>query len=355
MLHLKLIPANVMALRNKQWECHAHANLILWETMSAIMSLNFLFCFVGSDYASERLYCKYTSPINIMTMICSLTSVAAVGFNRFVLLCMSKSIYNKLTKRSSLVITIAAIWIWSFLITLPPMVGYGEFGYHVKFHTCFFPAYDEKSWMYGTIFCCVLGVFPPVASSCFFYGKILLKLRENRANLMKHYRPKKTLPTQEMTSSSSGESNEQEASTEKESLDPAEENSTTSNNTTSQGNKKNRSNALLLRQNAHQRRSTLMLVTIFVIIVVCWLPISVSFILDRKNTLPSTVYVCFVVLTWLNSCINIFIYAGMNLQFRKGYFDILCKPFKRSSVPLTTSSNLASDIRVSFDNSITKQ
>jgi len=259
-------------------------------------------------------------------MICALTSVSAVGFNRFMILCTRKSIYQRLEQKSAVAISILLIWLWSFCIVIPPMAGYGEFGYHEKFHTCFFRAYHEESWIYGTVFCCVLGVFPPVLASTFFYAKIFLKLNEIKRNLMRHAK-KSRVPTR------------------KDSLDP---------NTTSDvkievtppeetekscETKEGKKSAQLLRQNRRQYKQAVMLVVIFIVIVACWLPISVSFIMDKENRLPSLVYVVFVMLAWANSTVNVFIYAGMNLQFRKAYHRMLVQPFKRHLSQWDTTLN----------------
>ncbi|XP_067950337.1 G-protein coupled receptor moody-like [Watersipora subatra] len=297
--------------------------------------------FKGGNDIVSRDYCKYTSPINIMTMICALNSVAAVGFNRFLLLCKSKSLYQSFTRRSSIVLSLAFIWLWSFCIVLPPMFGYGEFGYHTKFRTCFFKANDEESWMYGTIFCCVLGVFPPVIASSFFYIKILLKLAENKKNLMRHYNlsslakvpttPKnyQQIEVKRVEESSISEDN---GSLKTKSSPPPQTNSPKKKKT------KQKSETLLLRQNSHQRRSAMMLITVFIVIVFCWLPISISFMLDKRNRLPSIVYVMFVILAWMNSCVNIFIYSGMNKQFRRGYKALLIMSFRRVKDTVTGTS-----------------
>lgn len=288
-----------------------------------------------------------------MTMLCSLNSVAAVGFNRYLLLCMDKAMYHRFSKKSSIILTIMLIWLWSFMITLPPMFGYGEFGYHTKFHTCFFKAYDHESWMYGTIFCCVLGVFPPVMASTFFYGKILMKLHKNKKNLQHHFYKNAPSSVNHMssiqeedsdtTSLSVNNSNNCSHSQYKENSPPLNSKST------GQQTKGKNKNALLLRQNAQQRRSVLMLLTIFIIIVVCWLPISVSFICDKQNRLPATVYVCFAILAWLNSCINIFVYAAMNTQFREGYKSLLLGQCRRMTSTVSTAS-VISDSRLCTEN-----
>lgn len=270
-------------------------------------------------------------------MICALNSVAAVGFNRYLLLCMTKDIYYRFTRHSSIAISLVVIWVWSFLIVLPPMVGYGEFGYHIKFKTCFFQAYNHESWMYGTIFCCVLGVFPPVIASTFFYGKIMLKLAENRRNLMKHYLP----PISKITSSTmfKDKGSGDDLIAAKRVTISDSETSNLSQRSSAKIKKKTKTNALLLRQNNQQRRSALMLITVFAVIVMCWLPISLSFMSDKENKLPSIVYVSFVILAWMNSCVNIFIYCGMNLQFRKAYISVFtaCTHRRRKLSTLNSS------------------
>ena len=234
------------------------------------------------------------------------------------------------------------------------MFGYGEFGYHKKFHTCFFKAYDHESWMYGTIFCCVLGVFPAVMASSFFYGKILLKLHRNERHLQRHYKTPIAAMVQQLTV-------DQADSNSLPTRDDKSERHVYEDCSSSVGDKpalnQTNNNALQLRQNAQQRRRVLMLLTIFVIIVICWLPISVSFICDRQNRLPSTVDFCFVVLAWMNSCINIFIYAAMNVQFRKGYKSLLMRPCMGMTAAETfvtateSSASMASDMGISMDTS----
>lgn len=68
-----------------------------------------------------------------------------------------------------------------------------------------------------------------------------------------------------------------------------------------------------------QRAAIRMLLLIFLIIVFCWSPIALNFILDRDNELPSIMYVLFMILAWTNSAVNIFVYAGMNKQFKQAY------------------------------------
>ena len=73
----------------------------------------------------------------------------------------------------------------------------------------------------------------------------------------------------------------------------------------------------------YHSRIILMLFCIFLIIIFCWCPIAINFIVGEIITVPSIVYVCFTVLAWTNSCVNVFIYAGLNVEFRQAYVNLL--------------------------------
>lgn len=70
------------------------------------------------------------------------------------------------------------------------------------------------------------------------------------------------------------------------------------------------------------RKVIRMLFLIFLIIVVCWCPIAINFIIDKANRFPSIYYVAFTILAWTNSCVNIFVYAGLNEEFRTAYQNL---------------------------------
>lgn len=96
---------------------------------------------------------------------------------------------------------------------------------------------------------------------------------------------------------------------------------------------------LKIGQLEKQKRAIRMLLLIFVIIVLCWCPIAINFIVDKNNELPSLIYVLFMILAWSNSSVNIFVYAGMNKQFRSAYENLLHgNPMQASSTNITMTS-----------------
>ena len=305
----------------------------------------------GSNDTTYLDYCAYTSLFNIMTMLCSLTSVTAEALNRYLVICCSKSTYDKFTKKRAVAASLIVIWLYCFCLVTPPLAGYGTFAYHSKFRTCFFLAYDEESRMYGVIFCCILGVFPPVAASVFFYAKILLKLAQNKRNLEKHFLPpiSKVLASMKKApppSSTSSESQLAQTNSSDELMPPktvafrgvsVTSESDSPPKMTPKTERKSRKKAYSIRQNNRHKRTVLMLFIVFLNIVICWSPISISFIADGQSLMPSIVYVTFTILAWSSSCANIFIYATMNLTFRRAYIQLLTRPCRRDKM-LTLSS-----------------
>ena len=86
------------------------------------------------------------------------------------------------------------------------------------------------------------------------------------------------------------------------------------------------SNEQLKRQRAKQRqhnRRIMGLIAIFTVFMLCWLPIALTFIIDYKQQLPGVVYVTLISVAWVNSCINVFLYAFTNQTYRHAFRCIL--------------------------------
>jgi 7 transmembrane receptor (rhodopsin family) len=73
-------------------------------------------------------------------------------------------------------------------------------------------------------------------------------------------------------------------------------------------------------------RITKMVLAIFLSFVVCYLPITISKIVDKDVSVPS-LHIISYILIYLSACINPIIYVIMNKQYRQAYKTILmCKP-----------------------------
>ncbi|XP_076344335.1 protein trapped in endoderm-1-like isoform X3 [Tachypleus tridentatus] len=82
----------------------------------------------------------------------------------------------------------------------------------------------------------------------------------------------------------------------------------------------------LFKQTIHQKdesRLNRMIVIIFCSFVVCFLPLMIVNVFDSKYSFP-TIHVVASVLAWMSSCINPFIYVGLNRHYRRAYYRFLC-------------------------------
>ena len=57
--------------------------------------------------------------------------------------------------------------------------------------------------------------------------------------------------------------------------------------------------------------------------MICWLPIAVTFTIDYQQQLPGLVYVTLISVAWINSCINVAMYAATNPTYRHAFSCIL--------------------------------
>ncbi|XP_078251975.1 G-protein coupled receptor 84-like [Rhinoraja longicauda] len=72
------------------------------------------------------------------------------------------------------------------------------------------------------------------------------------------------------------------------------------------------------------RRVTAMCLTMFLAYLVCYLPFCILHLLDKVAPAHPVAQTSVGNLTWLSSCLNPLLYAGMNPQFRRAYKDIFC-------------------------------
>ncbi|XP_072411978.1 G-protein coupled receptor 84-like [Chiloscyllium punctatum] len=73
------------------------------------------------------------------------------------------------------------------------------------------------------------------------------------------------------------------------------------------------------RAGSDSHRVTRMCVASFCVFVACYLPFCLLNVLDRGSRAPAMVHAIVAGLTWLNGCVNPFLYAFMNRQFSQAY------------------------------------
>lgn len=82
----------------------------------------------------------------------------------------------------------------------------------------------------------------------------------------------------------------------------------------------------LTRRRRSERRVTFMVVTIVLVFILCWLPFFTTNIVNLIDIIPetnTTLYFFFVILTYVNSCANPFLYGFLS-NFRQSFEKVLC-------------------------------
>ncbi|XP_067942277.1 melatonin receptor type 1B-A-like [Watersipora subatra] len=281
----------------------------------------------------DSISCKVVGIISLAALVASILSLFMVALNRYVLICKGMQTYIKMYNKMTIPISIGLIWVWAFAVVLP-MLTFNGIGWSIKTHYCFFINYDFITFIYICVGLAQAGVIIPAAGTSICYLLIIKKLKATALKLA----PKSgsSAAKEAMTPSSSSNGGHEisqlptatdMSSFDEEDIDEQEQLESKIEHT----NNKNKLqvphfNAQLKRQRAKQRahnRRVLGLIAIFTIFMICWLPIAVTFTIDYKQQLPGLVYVALISVAWINSSINVFLYAFTNQTYRQAFTCLL--------------------------------
>lgn len=76
-----------------------------------------------------------------------------------------------------------------------------------------------------------------------------------------------------------------------------------------------------------ERKVTRMVVVMVLVFFICWLPFFVTNMVNLIHIIPeasTTIYFIIVILTYLNSCINPFLYGFLSENFKQSFQKVLC-------------------------------
>lgn len=83
----------------------------------------------------------------------------------------------------------------------------------------------------------------------------------------------------------------------------------------------------LTKRRKSERKVTRMVVIIVLVFVLCWLPFFTANIVNLIHIIPeanNTIYFSFVILTYVNSCANPFLYGFLSDNFKQSFQKVLC-------------------------------
>ncbi|XP_072179354.1 melatonin receptor type 1A-like [Diadema setosum] len=221
-------------------------------------------------FIRNQWLCEMIAVICIITCSCSLWSIAAIAFNRYVWICHWHK-YHKVYNRRTVPFMIVALWCISFLIDLPNILGWGTHAFDWKVMSCTGGMSFVHS--YAIFFALTAFAGPLIIIGCSYVG--IFNFAWKAAAAIKRMQ---------------------------------------SENGTNRAPKRVRPADLRLA------RSVLAIVLIY---VAMWSPYSLTVLIDHRVVADRKLYIFAFTLAHTNSSINCVIYGLTNQQFRHGYLRFI--------------------------------
>jgi len=245
--------------------------------------------------------CRFIGALNTAMLGNTIFNLTAIGVNRYVLIVKGTKTYTRLYTRRNVIISVIVLWMLPVFLILPAILGFGEFGFNHMMGACIFVADDTTTYIYVQSILHGLCVGPCLIVTLFCYLRIILYFRHTQRQLQKS------------VSSCSKDSGVKKMADELEEYELSS--GGTSNN--------NGGQVVRLKRSRASQRVVMNLCTVFAVFMFCWSPIVGVYTVDFHSVTPPSVSHIFLAVATMNSCLNIFIYAGMNRAFRKTYKYIL--------------------------------
>ncbi len=136
----------------------------------------------GVYFVDKPILCEFLGVICITSCACSLWSIAAIAINRYICIC-HRLLYLKLFTKKTMPFVISILWIISFFIDFPNLVGWGRHAFDQRLLYC---TYDLTASFGYSIYLGVFLVTIPFICITFCYISILTFSRNAKKNLKKH-------------------------------------------------------------------------------------------------------------------------------------------------------------------------
>nr|XP_018667208.2 dopamine D2-like receptor isoform X1 [Ciona intestinalis] len=244
---------------------------------------------IQSANALPPIACTIVGYTVTVTCTCSLSNLTVIAINRFWAVVRSKTYTQNFTRKRVYLMMIAT-WVWSNLLSMPSLIGWGRIGYDEKIMVC---SWDDTYSRSFTIFITVGAIVLPVIVIALCYWKLFMTVRSSGRWVR----------------------------------------------SLSMGNSAFQSNEQHRRSVRKERNLLQTLATTVAFFCVCWLPYGLCVLIDPVGVPPLAKKAC----GWLglsNSAVNFVIYGAMNPVFRRGYRNLFILVFRCKRPNRITSTAL---------------
>ncbi|XP_064616744.1 tyramine receptor Ser-2-like [Liolophura sinensis] len=284
-----------------------------------------------------------------ISMLCttvSLLNLSAIAVNRYIAIVRGKRIYLKHYTKVKVAASIIVIWLFGGLVSMPPLLGFGEFGYDIKFGICFIPPGNPNSYWY-TFCICVVFTLPFLVCTVFAYTNIIRKFRKTQINMRRHsISGSRTLVGVGTYHQRASTDALHEILEKPRPLDPASVKTCSPMSPNPE-----QISQRMQKQQLQMFKVAFNCIVVWIFYILVWIPIICLHIFDFDRLVPAKYYRVLFAVAYTNFAINAFIYAVLNRNFRQAYRNLLCcsscdkSDKKRSSSFKTEYSNVSQSER----------
>ena len=225
--------------------------------------------------------CEAVASICLTSCFCSLMSIGAVSFNRYIHICHNEHYRKIYTPRNSVLICVG-LWIVCFTAEMSCFIGWGDHSYDRKTLSC---VWDRTADFSYTVFFSGAGVAFPIVLISICYIKIYAFFRAS----------KKRVAAMEMNSPSGGS-------------------------------KPDADGVRQIKKQSARNESMKLARTLFIIFAVfaaCWTPYAIIVVADIHDEYAMEVHIFSILLAHTNSSLNSVLYGLTNVHFRQGYLKVV--------------------------------
>ena len=115
--------------------------------------------------------CSFMGFLMIILILTSSAALAAIAFNRYVLIVMSRQRYIAMFTHQKIILSIVGMWFTCIVAASPPLYGMGSYQYNPRISACSF-TWDTLGIIYVNVFCHGIISLPTMVWTGYAYGKI---------------------------------------------------------------------------------------------------------------------------------------------------------------------------------------
>ncbi|XP_058062613.1 G-protein coupled receptor moody isoform X5 [Anopheles bellator] len=275
--------------------------------------------FIQGTWSLGETLCTLVTFMQYGSVGVSLLCITMITINRYIMIA-HYNIYSKVYKTTWIMVMISVCWLFSYGFQIPTLLGvWGKFGYNHQLGTCSILPDDEGRSSKTAMF--IIAFLIPCIIIVICYGRIFWVVHKSEKRMKNHSKSQCNIPNNlrsadpaaPLSAGSGGSSSS--ANNNSISYTAASSAVKVGGTTTASDNRD-------AKAKRNEWRITKMVLAIFLSFVMCYLPITISKIVDKNVSIP-VLHIIGYMMLYLSACINPIIYVIMNKQYRQAYKTVL--------------------------------